>query len=185
MRVGIYGGTFDPVHNGHVSLALDAIEKFGLGKVFFLLERQPRNKPGATHYRRRLAMLKLALCDYPNLDTLDFPDSNISIKNTLPRLQAEFPDDQLTFIIGSDVALTLDDWPDLNKLLPAADFIIGLRAGATEGDIRPELAKLGAEARFIKAKNYHVSSGQIRRNKAGDLINPRVLEYIKTNNLYS
>jgi nicotinate-nucleotide adenylyltransferase len=184
MRVGIYAGTFDPVHKGHINLATCTLEVGNLDAVYFLLEHRPRHKPQATDYMQRLEMLRIALSGHDKLRVLDFPDDNISIKNTLPRLRANFPEVHLSFVIGSDVAMNLKKWPDLQDLLADVDFIIGLRPVESQAKLEVELDRLGIKAMFIKTKNFQFSSRQVREQGKHNMINPKVLDYIKENNLY-
>ena len=78
-KVGIFSGTFDPVHAGHIAFALEAMESAGLDKVYFLPESMPRRKSGVTHYAHRLAMLELALKPYNKLSILELPDKQFSV----------------------------------------------------------------------------------------------------------
>jgi nicotinic acid mononucleotide adenylyltransferase len=70
-RIGIYAGTFDPVHAGHVSFALHAMTVAQLDEVYFLPERLPRYKPGAAHFAHRVAMLKRAVKPHPDLQIIE------------------------------------------------------------------------------------------------------------------
>lgn len=127
-RIGIYAGTFDPVHSGHVAFALQALEAAKLEKVYFLPERSPRNKQQVEHFGHRAGMLKQALKPHPQLDVLELVDKNFSVKRTMPRLHRMFPDSQLVFLFGSDVVPHLSDWPDIERLLGEAEFVIGIRS---------------------------------------------------------
>ena len=87
-RIGIYAGAFDPVHKGHVSFALQAIELAGLDEVAFVPEPRPRNKAGVTHLSHRIAMLRLAVKGHPKLKILEVPDKQFLVATSLPRLRA-------------------------------------------------------------------------------------------------
>jgi nicotinate-nucleotide adenylyltransferase len=69
-RIGIYSGTFDPVHSGHISFALQSLKAAKLDKVYFLPERRPRNKQQVEHFGHRVAMLKRAIKPYPEFNVL-------------------------------------------------------------------------------------------------------------------
>ncbi|HEY5152995.1 MAG TPA: nicotinate-nicotinamide nucleotide adenylyltransferase [Candidatus Saccharimonadales bacterium] len=137
-RIGIYAGTFDPVHSGHVTFALQALQAAGLDKVYFLPERRPRNKQHVAHFGHRVAMLRRALKPHPQFDALELVDVSFSVERTLPELQREFKGDQLVFLFGSDVLRRLRDWPDADRLLSGSELVIGLRAQ----DDRQELHRL-------------------------------------------
>ena len=126
-RIGIYAGTFDPVHAGHVTFALQAIQAAKLDKVYFLPERQPRSKQHVEHFGHRVAMLRRAAAPHPQFDVLELVDVNFSVERTLPRLQRQFVGSELVFLFGSDVLPGLPDWPKVERLLANHELVIGLR----------------------------------------------------------
>ncbi|MEK7594286.1 MAG: hypothetical protein AAB436_01445 [Patescibacteria group bacterium] len=164
-RIGIYAGTFDPVHSGHVTFALQALQATKLDKVYFLPERQPRNKRNAEHFGHRVAMLLRAIKPHPQFDVLELVDVNFSVERTLPKLQKQFEGDQLVFLFGSDILAGLQDWPKAEKLLAETELVIGLR----HQDNREAMHKI-IEAWPLKPKvltmfpSYapEVSSGRVR-----------------------
>src|SRR5438270_13558590 len=109
-RIGIYAGTFDPVHAGHIGFALQAAQQARLDKLYFLPERRPRDKRGVEHFGHRVAMLRRAIKPHPKFGVLELPDISFSIERTLPRLEQKFQGDHLVFLFGSDAALQLPDW---------------------------------------------------------------------------
>ena len=132
-RVGIYSGTFDPVHAGHVSFALQALKAAKLDVIYFLPERRPRTKTGIEHFGHRVAMLKRATTPHKHLRVLETEDVSFSVANTLPRLRKRFPKDQLVFLVGSDVVEHMPVWPNVEQLLKQSELLIGIRADATQG----------------------------------------------------
>lgn len=164
-RIGIYAGTFDPVHSGHVTFALQALQAANLDKVYFLPERQPRNKQNAEHFGHRVAMLNRAIKPHPQFDIIELVDVNFSVDRTLPKLQKQFEDDQLVFLFGSDVLAGLQSWPKVERLLSETELVIGLR----HQDSREDMHKL-IEAWPLQPKvltmfpSYapEVSSGRVR-----------------------
>src|SRR4051812_33685276 len=126
-RIGIYAGTFDPVHAGHVTFALQAMEAAGLDKVYFLPERRPRNKQHVEHFGHRVAMLKRAAQPHPQFEVLELVDVSFSVERTLPKLRQQFADDELVFLFGSDVVVSLQSWPKSELLLKDNELVIGLR----------------------------------------------------------
>lgn len=126
-RIGIYAGTFDPVHTGHITFALQATRWGKLDKLYFLPERRPRYKKGVEHFGHRVAMLERAITPHPAFSVLELEDANFSVEHTLPRLRQRFPDDQLVFLFGSDAVRQLHSWPLAERLLSGYELIIGLR----------------------------------------------------------
>lgn len=126
-RIGIYAGTFDPVHTGHVAFALQAVQVAKLDKMYFLPERQPRHKQGTEHFVHRVAMLKRAAKPHPQFQVLELPDVSFSVERTLPRLQRQFSGNQLVFLFGSDVIPGFMEWPKAERLLKHCELVIGVR----------------------------------------------------------
>jgi nicotinate-nucleotide adenylyltransferase len=126
-RIGIYAGTFNPVHAGHIAFALQALQAAKLDKVYFLPERRPRHKQGLEHFAHRVAMLKNAIQPHPQFGVLELVDVNFSVERTLPQLKARFRGTQLVFLAGSDVALQLPEWPRAERLLNSSELVVGLR----------------------------------------------------------
>ena len=138
-RIGIYSGTFDPVHAGHVAFALQAIEQAKLDEVYFLPERRPRHKPGVEHFAHRVAMLQRAAEPYQNIDVLESVEISFSVKRTLPMLQQKFKHAQLIFLFGSDVIRTLPDWPYAKRLLQVSELVIAAREGHETSSLQAEI----------------------------------------------
>jgi nicotinate-nucleotide adenylyltransferase len=126
-RIGIYAGTFDPVHAGHLAFALQSIQAADLDAVHFVPERKPRSKQGVEHFGHRVAMLNRAIRPHPQFGVIELVDVSFTIKRTLTELQKQFPHDQLVFLMGSDVAAVLPTWPHADKLLQTCELVIGIR----------------------------------------------------------
>lgn len=191
-KIGIYAGSFDPVHDGHIEFALAAVKKAKLDKVYFMPERVHRKKQGVSHLAHRLAMLKLAVKNKPKLGVMELPDKHFTVAKTLPRLNHKFARDELYLLIGSDVAVHLSDWPLVESLLKRMSLIVGLRSDATKKDVEHYFTKYSANTQQIitlTSPQPELSSRLIRENlKKGDPtdgLNPVVSEYIKHNWLYA
>lgn len=126
-RVGIFSGSFDPVHKGHVAFALQALEAANLEVVYFAPEVKPRRKPNITHIAHRTAMLKLAVGGRKNLKVLELPHQYFTTTRTLPRLQQQFPDAQLVLLLGSDLFEHMASWPHVDGLLHKVELVVGAR----------------------------------------------------------
>lgn len=139
-RIGIYAGTFNPVHAGHIAFALQSIVAANLDMVYFMPERRPRDKETVEHFGHRMAMLRRAIEPHTKLGLLDLVDVNFSVKRTLPQLKQEFPGSRLVFLVGSDVAPTMPNWPHINQLLKISELVVGVRAGHEMSLLKAEIA---------------------------------------------
>ena len=128
-KIGIYSGSFDPIHIGHVTFALQAINEAGLAKVYFLPERIPRDKHVHEHFGHRVAMVKRAIKPHPGLALVELDDRTFNVKRTLPKLNKMFNGSKLVFLFGSDKIPGMANWPDIDKLLNSCEIIIGLEKG--------------------------------------------------------
>jgi nicotinate-nucleotide adenylyltransferase len=167
-RIGIYAGTFNPVHAGHIAFALQAVQAAQLDELYFLPERQPRHKPGTEHFGHRIGMLERATKPYDYFKTLELPDINFSVSRTLPRLQKLFPRDQLVFLMGSDVAPSIPAWDHAERLLQVAELVIGVRSsGTSTPDLQELISHWPATPKAItvfESFASDISSGAIRES---------------------
>ena len=141
-HIGIYPGTFDPVHEGHIAFAQAAKKIFHLDKVIFLPEDTPRRKQGVTSIEKRRTLLETKIEKDKSLEVLTLSSSPFSVRRTLPELHQKLPGSKFILLIGSDVALHLPDWQDIEQLLADASLLIALREGSTKEEIEEALAKL-------------------------------------------
>ena len=139
-KVGLLGGTFDPIHYGHIRPALDVMHQLGLDEVWLMPNRIPPHKQGThTSTQHRLAMVQLVcdsapqlqLCDIEvkpkdNPDTRTMPSYTV---NTLIELRSLYPSHQFAFIMGMDSFVSLASWHRWQELLTLADIILCQRPG--------------------------------------------------------
>lgn len=164
-RVGIYAGTFDPVHAGHITFALQAIQRANLDEVVFLPERQPRHKSGVEHFGHRVGMLNRAVRPHQRLSVLELTDRHFSVKRTVSLLQRKFPGSQLVFLIGSDVLTYLPQWPDAERLLQSSELVVGVRGKASLKQVKTQVRALPCKpvsSVVLRSQVASASSGQIR-----------------------
>lgn len=164
-RIGVYSGTFDPVHVGHIAFALQALDRAALDALYFVPERRPRGKHHVTHFAHRAAMVRRATKPYPKLTVLELEDKQFTVSSTLPRLQARFPASQLVFLCGSDVLRSMPDWPHVETLLADVELCIGRRHTETRKAITELIIALPRRPRKTWIFESHaaaVSSSQIR-----------------------
>ena len=196
--IGIFGGTFDPVHLGHRHLLDEVIAAVSLDKVFIIPAKIPPHKmaSGLTSEQDRFEMCELAFSDVDNIEVSDFELKNEGKSYsyyTVKHFRELYPDAQLYFIMGSDQFLTFD------KLYKSAEILemTGIIAVSREDEISHE--ELEAKARelsgggssiiAVNAKPFEISSTRIREligsgEDASMYLAPKVQEYIKENNLY-
>jgi nicotinate (nicotinamide) nucleotide adenylyltransferase len=193
-KVGIYAGTFDPVHNGHAAFAWQALEECGLDKVWFMVEPRPRRKQGVKAFEHRVRMVQLAIAQEPRFGSIVLEQPRFTVHGTLPLLLNRFGGDTISFLIGEDLLSHLTHWPHIGELIENVEFIIGVRK-QSEQRIRDTIATIekmrGHPFRYIivhtLAKN--INSTQIRKDVRGNReladVHPAVARYIKRNNLYT
>ncbi|CAN5439037.1 nicotinate (nicotinamide) nucleotide adenylyltransferase [soil metagenome] len=171
-RIGIFSGTFDPVHKGHISFALQAIEAAGLDKVMFVPEPRPRHKHSVTHQSHRIAMIKLAIKAYPKLGLLELPDKQFNVATSLPRLIQKYPHAQLLMLIGTDVLSHISVWPHTKQLLKKVGLVIAVRGEKDERQAFQLLANLPVEPpeSHVLVSNFKLVAARDIRDaiKAGD-----------------
>lgn len=164
-RVGIYAGTFDPVHAGHIAFALQAMKEANLDVVYFLPERQPRHKQGVEHFGHRVAMLHRASRPHQRFGVLEMPDVNFSVQRTIPRLKKKFPKAQLVFLFGSDVVRTIPSWDLSQQMLAESEIVVGLREGSDVETLQTDIDSWPTQpkaCRLVASYAPGVSSGTIR-----------------------
>ena len=133
-RIGIYGGTFDPVHYGHLKVAEAALSAFALDRVFFVPAFTPPHKRKRTISSafHRMAMLALATADSPemfiSIVELEAPSRPYTIE-TLERLRTELRPARLFFIMGADSFIDVTSWRDYEAILSEYDVIVATRPG--------------------------------------------------------
>ena len=137
MAAGVLGGSFDPVHHGHLIAADRAVEALGLDRVLFVpCARQPlkANGPVATP-EQRVAMLRLAIADHPRyaLETLELerPAPSYTV-DTLRALRKRGPDQRLVLVLGADAAADLPRWREVEEIARLAEIAVLTRPGAPE-----------------------------------------------------
>lgn len=191
MKIGVFGGTFNPPHNGHVRLAKAAADELKLDKLLVIPSCIPPHKIAAklADGQERLEMCRLAFgCD-PRFEVspmeLERGSRSYTVE-TLRELKALYPDSELYFIVGSDMLESFDKWYLWQEILSLSV----LCAASREDGYNPDLSRFGKLAERIKIITLdplEVSSTQIR-NSAGEvspeLLDPKVAAYIREHGLY-
>lgn len=190
-RIGIYAGTFDPVHQGHISFCVAARQACDLEEIVLIPEARPRGKQQAEPHVRREALLRLATQTIPYLRVHTLRSHQFTIAETWPEIQQAFPGTHITLLIGSDVATaSLKQWRDLASIVPEISFAIGLREGFVPGDVHTAMQELEAQlhARIsytvIQTPLPEAASSRIREGKQEHLVNEAATAYIRQHGLY-
>ena len=187
MKIGILGGTFNPIHIGHLILAEEAREKLGLDKVIFVPTYLPPHKDNLdiAPAEARLAMVKSAIKGNKH-----FLVSDVEIKrngrsytiDTIKEFNKRYPQDELYFIIGSDLLKYLADWKDLGEIIKMVKFIVATRPGFPLEKIPSYIKTM--EIRAVDVSGFEVRSC-IKENKSFRYLVPEaVFNHINKKRLY-
>jgi nicotinate-nucleotide adenylyltransferase len=194
--IGLLGGTFNPVHDGHLSIAREALRLFDLAAVWFIPCAIPPHKPatGLAPNADRLAMLRLAIAGEPRFDALpvefDRPGPSYTL-HTVRELRARHPGTDFVFIIGADTLPELHTWHQPLDLLPLIRIVTLARPGFIPDPAALHLPPPWPERLLADVRTGHpldVASRDLRANIAAgqpvSLVPPAVIRYIQEHNLY-
>lgn len=200
MRIGVYGGSFDPVHFGHLILAEQCREQTQLDEVWFVPAARPPHKLDAppSSFEHRAAMLRLALGSHPGfrVDTLESERPGPSFTaDTLDELSARLPDAEWFYLLGSDSLPDLPTWHEPQRILARATLVVMKREGFPL--LKPaEIARgIGIKVSQVRMQPVDVpivelASRDIRKRVSAGLsirfmVPNAVQEYIKLHQLYA
>lgn len=199
-RVGIMGGTFDPIHIGHLILAECAYEQFQLDTVQFLPSGNPPHKTerqgGATD-EERLAMVSLAIRNNPHfsLDAEEMRRTGYSYtSDTLTALRERNPDTDYYFIVGADSLFSLDTWHEPRIICRNCVLLAAVRDQASVSEMEEKMTELsrryGATIRLLHSPSLDISSTELRfRRQEGHslryFVPDAVISYIEQKGIYN
>jgi len=188
-RIALFGGSFDPVHNGHLLVALAAIEELSLERIFFIPAAQspfkPESKPAPADLRARMLRLALAGQARYEVDTQEIHRGGTSYTvDTVRDYRSRFPNAELFYLIGADHIPQLHKWRAANELAAAIEFV----AIPRPGEAAPA-APTGFRVRALRGFPLGLSSSQIRERVRSSktiehLVPPAVAETIRNSRLY-
>ncbi len=194
------GGTFDPIHLGHLVLGECAREQFGLEKVLFMPNGNPphkRNRTGRADDRQRLDMVRAAVRSNPYFECSDFEmrrEGLVYTYETLALLREENPGTGYYFIIGADSLLDFEKWREPAKICSSCVLLAAVRGGvdrtALEAGMERIRREYGADIRALTyANNFDISSEMIRSRAAEGMsiryyVPDEVADYIARNRIY-
>lgn len=187
-RVGILGGTFDPVHEGHIAMARQAIRELGLSLVLLLPTAKPAYRTPAADYKSRMDMCRLAAAADIQVSGLGGASNMQYAAEAVAALHRQMPDAQLTFLLGADKVAALPYWRDADRLFRLCDFLCFPRAGVRVEEAAAKAREMGARIRISGYACPPVSAAAIRDRIAdcedADGLPPPVLRYIAEKGLY-
>ncbi len=196
-RIGIFGGTFDPPHLGHLILASEACAQLNLSRLLWVLTPNPPHKlkQVVTSPEHRLEMLQRAISDNPAFELsrleLDRPGPHYTL-DTVRLVQDQFPSADIILVIGGDSLRDLPTWRLAADLVSACREIGVMRRPGDSADLaalESLLPGLRARLRFVDAPLLEIASSEIRRRVAAGIsvryyLPPAVYEYIQKERLY-
>ncbi|MDD4910335.1 MAG: nicotinate-nucleotide adenylyltransferase [Candidatus Omnitrophica bacterium] len=187
MKIGILGGTFNPIHYGHLLMAEQVLQGLGLDRVIFIPSNLPPHKQedSIASAKDRLVMVKKALKQNPRFFVSDIEirrkGKSYSVE-TLRQLKKIYPDDKLFFITGSDLINYLGEWKDVDEIFALADFVVANRPGYILSSLPERIVK-------VNIKSIDISAYEIRNliragRSARYLVPDEVRGYIEKRGLY-
>lgn len=196
-QLGLFGGTFDPPHLGHLILASEACDQLNLDRILWVLTPDPphKQKQDITPVEHRLAMVQLAIQDNPAFELsrieLDRPGPHYTV-DTVRQIAQQYPDADITPIIGSDSLRDLPTWSRPRELLQACHWVgVMHRPGEQENleELERQLPGIRSKVHYVDAPLLEIASREIRiRIAAGRpfryYLHPAVYDYILEHHLY-
>ena len=182
-RIGLLGGTFDPIHNGHIAIAKTAIQQLKLDKLLLIPAGNPWQKSEFSDSKHRLEMVKKAGNDLENFEVSDIEVNKTGPTytfETLQELHKKYPNSELILILGSDAVAGFDTWKESNLVKTLARIYVVQRAGDFTQDWHFDR---------IQMPPIEISSTEIRERvknseSISELVPKSVNEYISANGLY-
>jgi len=195
--LGLFGGTFDPPHLGHLSLASAARSQLGLDRLLWVLTPDPPHKQGQviTPLKHRLAMLELALTGHPEFELstveIDRPGPHYSL-DTIRMVAAQNPGAGVIFLMGGDSLHDLPTWSRPAEIVEAVYALGVMRRPGDQIDLpalEAILPGLTKKVRFVDAPPMKIAASEIRARVAAEhsirqLVTPAVYKYIQSHKLY-
>ena len=197
MRIGIYGGSFNPVHNGHLHLAVTAADELGLDRLYLVPSRVSPHRSSAEYAsgEDRAAMLELACRSDERLRVSDYELRGDRVSYsvyTVRHFRRKFPDAELFLLVGSDMLLCFDSWYCFEEILSEVTLCAVSRNGGDRAELEEKAEKLREYGKIIisSAEPLAVSSTEIRKKIAENenfacYLDENVVQYIRSKGLYT
>lgn len=196
MKIGIMGGTFDPIHNGHLMLGACAYDKFNLDSVWFLPNGNPPHKKEETNTKDRLEMVRLAIEKDERfvLNTYEAKQSGKCYSyETLESFHRQYPEYEFYFIVGADSLFSIESWKEPAKVMKACTLLAACRDDKNPQDMQEQIAylteKYDADIQLMNTPHMDISSSDIREMTSmgmniGSMVPEEVASYIQKHHLY-
>ncbi|MBQ2745882.1 MAG: nicotinate (nicotinamide) nucleotide adenylyltransferase [Lachnospiraceae bacterium] len=191
-KIGILGGTFNPIHIAHIQLAKAAYEQYDLEKVLIMVSPNPPHKAGKViaDVVHRNAMVKLAIKPYEYMKFSDFEQMRegfIYTAETLTLLNEKYPDNHYYFIVGGDSLDAIDKWYHPEIVLAKCTLLAAGRDDIYDDVLSARIKELNtrynADIRMVKMPKHDISSTEVRAGELED-VPLEVAQYIRDNDLY-
>ncbi len=188
MRIGLLGGTFDPIHQGHLALAEAALKQLKLDRLYFIptFQHPLEKKDAQASAEDRLEMIRIAIRNEPKFAISDFEIKQKGVSytvETIKEFRKQFPKpSELFFITGGDWGKNLDQWKEIDTIFSLAHFVVASRPGF-------DLKNLPKSVQILDFVPLNVSSTQLRKQIKDGKSSPAfipsdVLTYMKRKRLY-
>lgn len=197
-RLGVLGGSFNPIHNAHLAMARASMKACGLERVLFLPAGNPPHKrEGLADKEHRLRMVELAVADQPGFAVSDMEierEGTTYTVDTLRILRGRWPGASLWYIIGADTLMELHSWREPDQVFALCGFVVCARPGwreEAEEECAENLRARGAAIHMLRMPGMDISSTMIRQSlergsgEAAPLMPPAVWNYLCERRLYS
>lgn len=199
-RIGIMGGTFDPVHIGHLILGEKAYEQLALDKVVFMPSGNPphkKNRKGRATDEQRVEMVRRAILSNPHfeLSLMEMHENGYTYTyHTLERLKEQNPDTDYYFIIGADSLYNFETWMEPARICQSCTLVVAVRDHTTVEEMQAEMNRLSTKYNgnflMLNTLNIDISSETIRawiraRKSVRYYLPDEVISFISENNIYS
>ena len=199
MKIGIMGGTFDPIHIGHLLLGEFAYEDFGLDEIWFLPNGNPPHKDTEDTkqaLKNRVEMIRCSIEGVPyfrlNLYEADTEEHSYTYQ-TMREFNRIYPENEFYFILGADSLFAIEQWMYFKEIFPTCTILAAMRDDKDAGEMRRKIHYLkeayGAKIELLQAPLLEISSTTIRERAARNLsvrfmVPDAVADYIRLHRLY-
>lgn len=196
-RTAIFGGTFNPIHNGHMNLMRELDQKLQFDRILLIPSNLPPHKPAEdlASGADRLEMCRLAVREFPQVEIsvieLQRPGRSYTV-DTLHALQKQYPNEEFTLLLGGDMFRTFSQWYSYREILSMARLAVAARSQKEHQlliEEKKQHPEYGNQVELCEVPVFEVSSTEIRQALREDrlkdgLLDSAVLHYIRTHHLY-
>ncbi len=193
MKIGILGGSFDPIHNGHLNMALKSYEQYDLDEVWLIPNGNAPHKDSdkMADAKDRLAMCELVAKEYPFIKTCDIEITSEEYSYTyitVTKLQEMYPEHEFYFIMGADSLDYFEKWRKPEIIASICKILVINRDEFSEEDMKEKILRINAifpaEIFIVHCPKIDVSSTELREKLDKNDVLPTVFEYICNHDLY-